>query len=89
MNVGIKKLNINRWLYVSKLAIVLLKYTLTNRQFKMDLTQTKLSKTEWTNLEILVSPDEKRVLKMIVDGYNNVNISRNDNLSRQHHKDRV
>jgi hypothetical protein len=81
MNVGIKKLNINRWLYVSKLAIVLLKYTLTNRQFKMDLTQTKLSKTEWTNLEILVSPDEKRVLKMIVDGYNNVNIRRNDNLS--------
>ena len=47
----------------------------------MDLKQTKLSKAEWMNIEIPVSDGEKRVLQLIVDGYADVNIRRNDNIS--------
>ena len=45
----------------------------------MDLNQSKLTKSEWQNLEISVSEDEKRILKLIVDGYDNINIRYNDN----------
>ena len=47
----------------------------------MDLTQVKLSKTEWMNIEILVSDQEKQVLCLIQDGYHNLNIKRNENSS--------
>jgi hypothetical protein len=47
----------------------------------MDLTQNKLSRAEWTNIEVSVSDAEKTILKMIIDGYHNVNLRRNDTLS--------
>ena len=47
----------------------------------MDLTQSKLTKSEWNNIEIPVIGMEKRILQLIVDGFDNVNISRNDNPS--------
>ena len=40
----------------------------------MDLNQRKLTKSEWESIEIPVPNDEKDVLKLIMDGYNDVNI---------------
>jgi hypothetical protein len=47
----------------------------------MDLTQSKLTKVEWGNVEIPVSENEKTVLKLIKDGYENINIRSNVNQS--------
>jgi len=47
----------------------------------MDLTQTKLTKAEWTNIEIPVTDREKEVLQLIHDGFDNINIRRNMNQS--------
>jgi hypothetical protein len=48
----------------------------------MDLIiQTKLTKSEWDSIEVPVSPHEKTVLKMIQDGYDDVNIRNNDHNS--------
>jgi hypothetical protein len=47
----------------------------------MDLTQTKLSKEEWESLEVPVKPEELTILKMIANGYHNVNIKFNNTLS--------
>jgi hypothetical protein len=43
----------------------------------MDLKQKKLSKSEWNSIEISVSENEKEVLKLITQGYSNVNIKVN------------
>jgi len=40
----------------------------------MDLTQRKLTKSEWNSIEIPVSSDEKRIIDLIKHGYANVNI---------------
>lgn len=47
----------------------------------MDISQTKLNKTEWDNTEIPVNENEKEILNLIKEGYNNVNIRYNPNLS--------
>jgi hypothetical protein len=47
----------------------------------MDLIQTKLSKSEWESIEIALSTDESRVLKMINDGYADPNIKVNLHIS--------
>ena len=47
----------------------------------MDLKQTKLTKIEWNNTEIPVSSDEMRILKLISDGFHDVNIKSNVNQS--------
>jgi len=47
----------------------------------MDLTQSKLTKEEWLSIEVPVSANEKRILKLIVDGYSDVNIRANDHQS--------
>ena len=47
----------------------------------MDLTQKKLSKSEWLNIEVLVTGTEQSILQMIIDGYHNVNLRHNSNLS--------
>ena len=47
----------------------------------MNLTQTKLTKSEWDSIEIPVSSDETEILKMIVNGSSNVNIRYNNNES--------
>ena len=39
----------------------------------MDLTQQKLTKGEWEYLEIPVSPNEKVILNLIYNGFNNIN----------------
>ena len=41
----------------------------------MDLSQTKLTRTEWNGIEIPVSSREKAILKLIIDGYHNIHIS--------------
>ena len=43
----------------------------------MDLNQCKLSKSEWNSIEVPVSEQEKEVLTLIMQGYNNVNIKYN------------
>ena len=45
---------------------------------KMDLNQRKLNKSEWNSIEISVSANEKNILRMIIDGYNDVNIKINN-----------
>jgi hypothetical protein len=42
----------------------------------MDLSQTKLTKTEWVSIEIPVHDHEKRVIQLILDGYSQPNIRR-------------
>jgi hypothetical protein len=44
----------------------------------MDLNQTKLSRSEWTSIEIPVTESEKKILLLITEGYHNVNIRKND-----------
>ena len=44
----------------------------------MDLGQKKLTAVEWDALEVPVHPDEARILKMVRDGYDNVNIGFNE-----------
>jgi len=43
--------------------------------------QPKLSKAEWNSVEEPVSEDEQKILKMIIDGYNDVNVKHNHNIS--------
>jgi hypothetical protein len=45
------------------------------------LQQSKLSKSEWESIEVPVSPHEKRILELIVQGYTNVQIQENDTQS--------
>ncbi len=40
----------------------------------MDLTQNKLTKSEWIHAEIPVSESEKPILQLINDGFEDVNI---------------
>jgi hypothetical protein len=47
----------------------------------MDLKQRKLSKSEWESIEIPVPLIEQEILKLISDGYHNVNIKYNKHLS--------
>jgi len=47
----------------------------------MDLNQRKLTKNEWETIETPVSEQEKEVLNLIIQGYNNVNIKYNRYLS--------
>jgi hypothetical protein len=44
----------------------------------MDLEQRKLNKSEWESIEMPVSPEELDILKLIIDGYNDVNIRVNN-----------
>ena len=43
----------------------------------MDLTQTKLTKSEWDFLELPVSPKEKSILKLLFDSRKDINVSFN------------
>lgn len=47
----------------------------------MDLTQTKLSKSEWVSIEVPVSDEEKKILSLINNGYDDINIKNNDHSS--------
>jgi hypothetical protein len=43
----------------------------------MDLSQKKLSKSEWASVEVSVSDSEKQVLELITEGFDNPNICKN------------
>lgn len=43
----------------------------------MDLSQTKLSKSEWNSIEVSVGDAEKRILQLILDGYVHPDIRHN------------
>jgi|UniRef100_A0A6C0INY0 hypothetical protein len=47
----------------------------------MDFSQNKLSKHEWESLEKPVLESEKTILKLIIDGFANPSICKNDNSS--------
>lgn len=48
----------------------------------MDLIQqNKLSKNEWESIEVPVSDDEKKTLQLIMNGFDNVDIQYNENMS--------
>ncbi len=47
----------------------------------MDLNQRKLTKEEWNSIEIPVSTQEQRIIKLITQGYHNVNIRQNKTMS--------
>ena len=47
----------------------------------MDLKQRKLNKSEWESIEISVSQSELDVLSLIINGYHNVSIRMNHNIS--------
>jgi hypothetical protein len=47
----------------------------------MDLNQRKLDKSEWESIEIPVIVAEKEILKLMIDGYHDVNIKYNNNQS--------
>ena len=47
----------------------------------MDLQQRKLKKSEWDSIEISVSSDEMDVLRMIIQGYHDVNVKINNHNS--------
>jgi hypothetical protein len=47
----------------------------------MDLTQSKLTKSEWINVEIKVGENELTILELINSGFEDINIRINKNLS--------
>jgi len=47
----------------------------------MDLKQTKLTRTEWDSIEVPVSDQEKEILSLIMEGYENPSIVKNKTTS--------
>ena len=47
----------------------------------MDLTQRKLTKEEWESLEVPLPSNEVKILKMILESFQNVNNKFNDTYS--------
>ena len=47
----------------------------------MDFTQSKLSKSEWENIEIPISEYEKKIVRLIIQGYTDVNVRFNESQS--------
>lgn len=49
-----------------------------SKENNMDLTQKKLSKSEWLNIEVPFPEKEKLILQMIVDGYTDEHLRKNE-----------
>ena len=47
----------------------------------MDLKQTKLTRGEWDSIEVPVSEGEKEILSLILEGFNNLDITKNKTMS--------
>ena len=47
----------------------------------MDLIQRKLNRDEWNGIEIPINDKEKRILALITEGFHNVHIKNNNNIS--------
>lgn len=45
------------------------------------LNQTKLSRAEWKSIESPISTNEKKIMKLIKDGYKNIHLKHNDTLT--------
>ena len=45
----------------------------------MDLKQRKLSKSEWDGIEISVNKDELEILRLIINGFHNIQLKVNNN----------
>jgi hypothetical protein len=45
------------------------------------LKQSKLTRSEWDNIEIPVSEEEKEILQLIINGYSDINIKYNKTMS--------
>ena len=41
----------------------------------MDLQQNKLARAEWDSIEVPIMDEEKQILKMMIQGYTNPNMS--------------
>lgn len=52
-----------------------------HKGFPLILDQDKLTKSEWESIEIPSTDDEKKILKLIIKGYHNVNIRENEILT--------
>ena len=52
-----------------------------NKIYSQTIVQGRLTKSEWNNMEIPVSPDELTVIKLIRDSYHNVQLKMNHNSS--------
>ena len=52
-----------------------------NKVHSQTIIQGRLTKSEWNNMEIPVSPDELTVIKLIRDSYHNVQLKMNHNSS--------
>jgi len=67
-----------------KIELQFIRFT-NNNYHNMDLNQQRLSKTEWLNIETPISETELNILNLIVEGYTNINIRKNDTLSLLSH----
>ena len=47
----------------------------------MNFDQNKLTRSEWESIEISVAPDKLEILRVIIDGFHNVNITYNKTVS--------
>ena len=47
----------------------------------MDLQQRKLTKTEWDSIEVPSSNEEKHIIDLICNGFHNVSLKQNNNIS--------
>ena len=47
----------------------------------MDLTQRKLSRAEWDSIEVPVNTKERDILRLICDGFSDINITKNTSQS--------
>jgi hypothetical protein len=56
-------------------------YNNNNKLYSNTIIQGRLTKSEWNNMEIPVSPDELAVIKLIRDGYHNVQLKFNSHSS--------
>ena len=52
-----------------------------NKLYSQTIVQGRLTKSEWNNMEIPVSPDELTVIKLIRDSYHNVQLKMNHHSS--------
>ena len=52
-----------------------------NKLYSQTILQGRLTKSEWNNIEIPVSPDESKVIKLIQDSYHNVQLKMNHHSS--------
>jgi hypothetical protein len=61
--------------------IILIAYFENTNRRQLNMSFNQIIKSEWESVEVPVSLEEKSILQMIIEGYTNVNIKHNHNLS--------